>query len=152
MTQDWRAVLLVALGAVFVLGGCTGETAEQGPIGETRWAPTSTPYDPDCVSGCQVLEEGEFGHLGAVSLSLNPDVDDPVAQWGDCIESFRDCVAGGGKVGSCSESSLCPEDCKADVAARLVGETEIGAQLAAFKAVYLDEAAPCLPPVGEVSP
>ena len=152
MNQDWRPVLIVALGAAFVLGGCSSETVDQRTIGETRWAPTTTAYDPECASGCQVLEEGEFGHVGAVSLSFNPDVDDPVAQWGDCIESFRVCVGGGGEVGSCSEDSVCPEDCKADFEARLGSASEIGGQLAAFKAVYLDEGAPCLPPVEEVSP
>jgi hypothetical protein len=135
-----------------LLLSCSSETAGEAGVDDTRWAPTTTAYDPTCASGCEVLQEGEFGHIGGITLSFDPKVDDAVAQWGDCIESFRLCIEGGGEVRGCSEGSVCPEDCRADLAARLPGAGELEAGLAAFEAVYLDEGAPCLPPLEEVSP
>lgn len=147
-----RSDLLALCCSGALLVACSSETAGDVGFDDTRWAPTTTAYDPTCASGCEVLKEGEFGHIGGITLSFNPNVDDPVAQWGDCIESFRVCMEGGGDVRGCSEGSVCPEDCKAELAARLQGAGELEAELAVFKAVYLDEGAPCLPPVEEVSP
>jgi len=120
--------------------------------GDKRWAPTTVPYDPSCASGCEVIEEGDFGHIGKIMLLANPDVDDPVAQWGDCIQSFRVCIEAGGDARPCSEGSECPEDCRAQLEERIRNVTDLRTQLDAFKGVYLDEDAPCLPPLEEESP
>lgn len=152
MLRGWRTGVVALLFAASLLVGCSSDTSDAPPIEETRWAPTTTPYDPECASGCEVIAEGEFGHVGSVTLAFNPNVDDPVAQWGDCIESFRACVDRGGDALACSESSECPEDCRATFAAQVEGVSELEAQVGVFKAVYLDEGAPCLPPLGEIAP
>jgi hypothetical protein len=136
-----------------LLAACSSGTGTAGGAGgaptDDRWAPTTTPYDPTCASGCEVIEQGDFGHIGELTLLVNPNVDDPVAQWGDCIDSFRLCIEKGTDARACSERSDCPESCRADYQDRIDGVNELEAQLEAFQAVFIDVGAPCLPPIDE---
>jgi len=133
-------------------GGSAGVGGASGGVGGAalgEWAPTTVAYDPSCASGCEVVEEGDYGHIGELRLLVNPDVDDPIAQWGDCIESFTVCIDNGMDARSCSEGSVCPDECRAEYEGRLVGLSGLEAELRAFQAVYVDEGAPCLPPINE---
>ena len=147
---------LAALSSIaLLLAACSsgaetsGGSGSGGTPADERWAPTTVPHDPSCASGCEVIEQGDFGHIGELTLLVNPNVDDPVAQWGDCIQSFRGCIEQGTDARACSEQSDCPESCRADYEGRIDGVSELEAQLDAFRAVYIDEGAPCLPPTEE---
>ena len=137
-------------------GGSGGSGASGGAAGsagtamDVEWSPTRVPYDPSCASDCEVVEEGNYGHIGELQLLVNPDIDDPIAQWGDCIESFTVCIDNGMDAQSCSEGSVCPEECRVEYEERLVGLSDLEAQLLAFQAVYIDEGARCVPPIAPV--
>jgi hypothetical protein len=116
------------------------------------WRETTVAYDPACTD-CETLVSGEYGHVGEIRVAVDADTDDPIAQWGDCLQSFRDCVVGGDAADTCSQRSACPESCRADFEGRIVGVTDLRAQISAFEAVYVNVGAPCLPPVdGAVQP
>lgn len=138
------------------MNGAGGSRATGGAGGDPPfsdvWEPTTVPYDPSCSSGCVVVEEGNFGHFGELEVLADLDVDDPIAQWGDCIESFTSCIDSGMDPQTCSEGSVCPEDCRADYEERIVGLSDLRAQLLQFQAVYVDVGAPCLPIVEESAP
>lgn len=114
------------------------------------WAPTTHPYDPAC-EGCQQVGVVAMGHLGgAVTLRFDPLVDDPVAQWGDCVESLLVCLEGGGDPLSCGDSADCPAACKAAFQAQVTGISDVEGQVGALEAVYIVPGAPCRPQ--EVTP
>lgn len=59
------------------------------------WEPTTTPYDAQCGEGCQEFAsvEGDSHGYSSGRLLYNPAVDDPVAQWSDCVMSITMCFA-----------------------------------------------------------
>jgi hypothetical protein len=130
---------------------CSSGGNDQKPD-EQLWGPTTTPFDPECVSGCEVIASEDFGHAGSVTVSFNPEVDDPIAKWGDCLESFKACITDGGAALACSEQSACPETCRDDFEAQIDGVSDLAEQLAAFEATYINGDAPCRPTGGEVAP
>jgi len=134
-----------------LVAACGGDSQPSDPPGSSVWQPTTIPFDPTCAN-CETIASGDYGHSGDLTLSYDPDVDDAIAQWGDCLESFRRCLVGGGLALACSEQSICPESCRADFESRIGGLTELPAQIEAFEAVYIDDGAPCLPPADEVQP
>lgn len=133
------------------------DTTEAGHDSDDPWAPTSVPYDPTCARDC--LEVGEYsaGHhvVGGLVLRYNPAVDDPIAQWGDCLESMLVCLEGGSEARACMDEAACPTACKRLVEGHAGGATDKSDIVAAFERVFIDEGAPCrpvAPPDGEVTP
>ena len=155
-----RLVALVFLVSFVACSGSGSDDDDGGPAPglENPWEETTVPYDPDCASGCIELANDHYGHIGDVEWMVNPDVDDPIAQWGDCLQSFVDCMDGGGEPMACSQSSECPEACQREFSRRVEGVEDEEAQLDVFEAVYILDEAPCLPPLpasegsGEVTP
>lgn len=142
--------ILPPFALVLVAGASFAACSDNDPRpGDTVWKPTTAAYDPDCETGCETLRSGEGPHGGEVRVSFNPAVDDPIAQWGDCLESFRSCVAVGGGAVACSQQSECPESCKQNFQGRASVLSDLGEQLDAFEAVYISENAPCLPPTSD---
>ena len=106
-----------------------GDSSMPDPgFGNDIWAPTTVPYDPECKTGCEPLAMGDYGHLGELEISYNPDVDDPIAQWADCLESFQACLFDGRDALECSQQSSCPAACRVDYESRIVGVTDVEAQ------------------------
>jgi hypothetical protein len=63
------------------------------------WRPTTIAYDPACAAGCEPFRAVAPAHNVAAAeavavpmLAFNPNVDDAIAQWGDCLESIIECV------------------------------------------------------------
>jgi len=109
------------------------------------WLPPSVPYDPDCGSGCDESSI-ELGHLGpGFTLRVDPDVDDAVAQWGDCVESMLVCLEGGNGARDCLATSQCPQICKELFDSRAVGVTDEERLLDVFETVMIEEGAACRP-------
>lgn len=87
------------------------------------WEPTSVAYDASCQVNCKDVRFISTGHNVRAPLegelpviSYNPDVDDPIAQWGDCLDSIMRCVRDqprnlGPAVNTCVRQSQCPAKC-----------------------------------------
>ena len=118
------------------------------------WRPTTVPWDPECRSGCvEVARTVPLAHSGAeLRFRMNPAVDDPIAQWGDCLESVLSCLErDGGRLAPCIDDAACPAECKAVFRTRAAGAADEDARADAFEAVFVDRAAPCRP-ADEVAP
>jgi hypothetical protein len=90
------------------------------------WKPTTTPYSPVCDSSdCEVLSfhEGSVHGVTGTQLIYNPNIDDAISQWGDCIMEVSLCFYEGSNqetstiemqenLSACVQKSECPSKCK----------------------------------------
>jgi hypothetical protein len=116
------------------------------------WQPTTVPFDPDCPN-CEVLETSDtLPHLGVqITFLYDPAVDDPIAQWGDCLQSMLECLQGGSGMSACAASATCPSECKTLYATRAPAGADELTLLEVFNGVYVNCGAPCRP-IEEVAP
>lgn len=130
------------------------------PYGDV-WAKTTVPYDPTCQSGCTAvnqLDGGQSHGASEIAVFVNPDVDDPIAQWGDCLQSIFTCVEAqsdpfqpgdqkASTVKSCVAASSCPAACIERFSRRSTGgaaDVE-----AALDDIFIDKAGWCVPREGQ---
>lgn len=111
------------------------------------WRPATVPFDPECRTGC--TEVGRTAPLAHTQMQLiiraNPAIDDPIAQWGDCLESVLGCFERDGALAPCVEQAACPAQCKALFRSRAAAAVDENGRVDAFDAVFVDRAAPCRP-------
>jgi hypothetical protein len=121
--------------------------------GQGMWSPTTVPFDPACTTSCpEIARSHPLAHSEAVlALRVNPAIDDPIAQWGDCLESVLDCFERDGTLAPCIADAACPAECKALFQAQAAAAADEEARLDVFEAVFLERAAPCRP-ADEVAP
>jgi hypothetical protein len=115
------------------------------------WRPTTVPWDPECRTGCvAIARTAPLAHADAeLLLRVNPAVDDPIAQWGDCLESILACLErDGGRLAPCVDEAACPAECKALFRTQAAGATDEEARADAFEAVFVHRTAPCRPSAG----
>lgn len=162
-----RRVALWALPAIVLMLVAMGLTAywllaaDRPP--DDLWAEASYRADPDCVAGspdCPLfIEPFVVGHGGSGSetaLTLYavsyPGLDDPVAQWGRCMDTVLACLMPSegaapaeraDALRACVAGSDCPEACRTRFAERAQGDL---AQAAAeFETLFVAEDAWCAP-------
>lgn len=132
------------------------DTSEVAPLNfDHVWNETSTAYDPECDESCtEILNRPQGSHGGSVRIGVKPDIDDPVAQWSDCIESIMTCYEGrldaddfDGELNpamhDCVLSSACPSECRDHYQSTV--NDNLDALNAALESVFLGERAACLP-------
>ena len=119
------------------------------------WNETLNEYDPECDEGCiEVLNRPQGSHGGSVRVGVKSDIDDPVAQWSDCVQSIMSCYEGQlaaadfeGEINSamhdCVLSSACPTECRGHYQSTVDDDLETVNR--ALDAVFLGERAACLP-------
>lgn len=119
------------------------------------WSEATTAYEPECDEGCtEILNRPQGTHGGSVRIGVRPDIDDPVAQWSDCVQSIMSCYEErlgaddfdgeqGRAMHDCVLSSACPAECR-DHYQSTVGDN-LEAVNAALDSVFLGERAACLP-------
>jgi hypothetical protein len=79
-------------------------------------------------------------------LQVNPNVDDPIAQWGLCLDEVMTCLEAGGAAMDCADTAAtCPALCAQEFRARAEGLSEESQRIAAFEAVFVQPGAPCRP-------
>jgi hypothetical protein len=110
------------------------------------WQPATVPFDPACV-GCEEIEITEIlPHVGTeVQFLYDPAVDDPIAQWGDCLASMLECFRDGAGVRACAADAACPSACKDLFAERAPLAADEPALLGVLNGVYVHVNAPCRP-------
>jgi hypothetical protein len=116
------------------------------------WEPTTEPFDPLCP-GCVEVEESEnLAHLGVeVTYLYDAAIDDPIAQWADCLGSMLDCLEQDGTISACAAAAACPSECKALYASRAPPGADEATLLDVLNGVYVECGAPCRP-LEEVEP
>lgn len=114
-----------------------------------EWAETTVPFDPECAADCEIVGYVTPGHRGTPQpLLLNPNVDDPIAQWGRCVQSFTDCMDTTPDALVCIDQGSCPSACKSEYTRLAAAATDLDAHLQAFAEIFLDEGAYCRPEDG----
>ncbi len=152
------ALLLAALAAYLYLGR---------DIRADVWQEATVPYDEsacDEEGECEVFATSAAGHGShdpedAIEFFYNPDIDDAIAQWGDCIGAVFVCIEtnmqqageGGGEpdrasiINTCvAEAEDCPNECKAHFASQARG-LDFDAMEALFFATFVEERGYCVP-------
>jgi hypothetical protein len=116
------------------------------------WAATTVPFDSDCAD-CEEIDVTDFlPHFGGQTTFLyNEDIDDPVAQWADCLGSMLDCFQADGAVSDCAAAADCPAECKALFTQRAPPGADELTLLEVLNGVYVNCGAPCKP-LPEVAP
>ncbi len=153
-----RTLLTAALVLLLAVGGWLAFTfvgRDRGtPVSErpALWKPPVRPWEPDHCERrpCRPLAALSVGPSDLVLL-VDPELDDAVAQWGDCVDQFRSCVdrlqdPTAASVHACmANATACPAPCR-EAFRRPAGDaSDLAGLLAAFSEVYLDLDAPCLP-------
>lgn len=113
------------------------------------WKPTTVPRTAECGPGCKVIGEFDTAHGPRIRVTEQPAVDDPVAQWADCMTSIRTCAEREGRdaFAGCVAKSACPRLCKDDFRRRTGTTPDVPRLRASFEATFLADDAPCLPRV-----
>lgn len=110
------------------------------------WKPTTVPRDPTCATGCVEYGPINMTHGGPMKFYVQPDVDDALAQWADCVESMQACLKRTDfAVSACMAEALCPRPCKDRYASIARAETDTDTLLDVFQEVFLDRDAVCAP-------
>jgi len=122
------------------------------PETPSPWQPTTVPYDSKCEGECQknILEiaEIETAHLRGVKIAVRPDINDAIAQLGDCLDSIMDCVDESGDVTQttiCVAQSQCPTSCKEAYAKQFNSNMSARQQLEGLDSIFLADSAICAP-------
>lgn len=113
------------------------------------WKPTTVPRTAECGPGCKVIGEFDTAHGPRIRVTEQPAVDDPVAQWADCMASIRTCAEREGRdaFAGCVAKSACPRLCKDDFRRRTGTTPDVARLRASFEATFLADDAACLPKV-----
>lgn len=121
------------------------------------WQPATTPYDPACTEGCEevAVREGDGHGVYGARLLYNPKVDDPVAQWSDCVMSITVCFQEEADdsmdqremddvMKVCVQKSQCPSRCRDAFRAKVEGISRWSVD-EELENVFVGEHALCLP-------
>jgi len=108
------------------------------------WQPATVTYDPSCSGDkCKPAGAVSLGHFGDVEFAIQPDVDDAIAQWGDCLDSLMACMKKDGKPGDCVDRSICPQPCKQRYHESTPDDVEFLAGLDAIETLFVKNGAAC---------
>lgn len=131
------------------------ETAKAPLNFDHVWKETTVTYDPTCSDGCvELLNRRAGAHGGGGKLSVDPNVNDPIAQWGDCVGSIMSCYESRvtdesfnakreAAMHACVLESACPAECRDHYRASV--EDNMARVNATLESVFLGERAACLP-------
>lgn len=157
----WAGALVVVLGLAGLAVLFAASLLDRPP--DDLWAAATYMPDPECEAGspdCPVLiEPFPVGHGGDASdtavtmLAVSyPRLDDPIAQWGQCMDTVLTCLAPAqyesdaeraGRLRSCVAEAACPQACRDRFASR-AGE-DLASAHAAFLEIFVEEDAWCAP-------
>ncbi len=137
------------VGGLALICGAVGCSCERSP-----WSATTHPPDPTCDSGCVEVYRATSHHFGELVLMLDPEIDDPPAQWAECAMGVLTCWWNEAReIPVCVDAATCPQTCKDAFHDAAEGALDEATLLAAFRRVFLDPGGRCSRPGGaEVSP
>lgn len=145
-------LLLIIIIFVFMSKGKTPVEAVSPPRISSPWQPTTVPYDSECEGEClENIEEIAViatPHLSGIKIFVRPDVNDAIAQWGDCLDTIMDCIAekdDASQAAACVAQSQCPDSCKDAYAKQFNAGMSDEQQMSGIDIIFLDDNAFCAP-------
>lgn len=124
---------------------CSGSSDDGGAgASDSVWAPTTVPFDPTCKD-CTKIGTVSLPHVGEFDVLRDPRVDDPLEQWGRCVNGILDCIEQTRDESGCVAKSSCPKACKNDYQAHLsrLGRSDLEARWNALRAVFVSPTSRC---------
>jgi hypothetical protein len=119
------------------------------------WKQTSVPYDAPCDEECvkkmKHLAEVKGVHAGKFNMYYQPDIDDEIAQWGDCLQSIMTCIETRGGEGPavmvrpCVLASDCPDLCKKEFKEHAGLIQDFEGLMGALEKTFILDSALCMP-------
>lgn len=164
-SRGWRVpvlaglAILVAVSAVIAGLFLYFQHADAPP--DDLWAEAIVTADPECdpeTAECDILlppvpaGHGSDGSGPAISLVTYPDLDDPIAQWGRCMDTVFTCLGPpddasaeerAGRLRACVAGAECPQACLDRYAGQAGGDLD--AAVTAFQRIFVAEDAWCAP-------
>lgn len=163
--KDWRlpvfAGLAVLLAVSAIMTGLFLYFQHTNAPPDDLWAEATYTVDPDCdpeSAECYILlppvpaGHGSDGTGPSISLVAYPDLDDPIAQWGRCMDTVFACLGPpdaaspaerAGRLRACVAAAECPQACLDRYAAQADGD--LNAAVNAFERIFVAEDAWCAP-------
>ncbi|MDX8405742.1 MAG: hypothetical protein R8K50_06265 [Mariprofundus sp.] len=149
-TKKRRLFIALSVMVLFIAGWWIIQSNQPA----SPWKSTTVPYDSKCEGDCQKniqeLADIETAHLRGVKIVVRPDVNDAIAQLGDCLDSIMECVDvkdDPSKTVVCVEESICPIECKIAYASTFNEGMTPEQQLDGVKKIFLADGGVCTPRV-----
>ncbi|MEE2525720.1 hypothetical protein V0U79_05025 [Hyphobacterium sp. HN65] len=163
--SGWRLRILAGLAVLIVLSAAIAGLLLYFPSADAPpddlWAEGSYTADPECdpsTPDCEVLlapvpaGHGSDGTGPAISLVAYPELDDPIAQWGLCMDTVFTCLGPpddanaterATRLRACVAQAECPQACLDRYAGQAGGDLD--AAVDAFERIFVAEDAWCTP-------
>lgn len=105
------------------------------------WQKPTKSFGDACTQNCELVTKLSAGHGRTQSLAViyDPEIDDEIAQWGDCLQSVMRCTTSGGDIARCTADATCPVPCIAAF------EEMPGDRQSAFEAIFINDGGLCVP-------
>ena len=137
-----RKIFFVLLGLIGLVIILTIWPADNPSV----WKESKNTYQPDCGENCQHIAQVHPGHRGTtLQLLYNPEIDDAVAQWSDCISTVMSCWKEGETFAQCVQTASCPQGCKENFYENIGSNTDPKKQRETFEALFIHEGGMCVP-------
>jgi hypothetical protein len=147
-----RKKLLAIFGAVGLLIIVILFIFNKAPEIPSPWQPTTVPYDSKCEGEClnniQEMADIETSHLRGIKIVVRPDINDEIAQLGDCLDSIMHCVDekdDPSQTFACVAQSICPVECKESYAKQFTASMTGQQQVDGIETIFLADNAICSP-------
>ncbi len=146
------AVLSLVIIFIFISKDEAPNITIEAPSIPTPWQPTHHAFDPNrCKDGkCKEMLRLPMMGTSKLSFMVDPEVDDPVAQWSDCLASITQCIDHNDTFTvkgfhECVRQSTCPESCKDGFNHKTQHTSDIKGMMAAFDTYFIGEGGTCVP-------
>ncbi|MDX8390512.1 MAG: hypothetical protein R8M38_08485 [Mariprofundaceae bacterium] len=159
MENNKRFIVIGVIALLFIVIGFIFFSKDEPPVENAKtpeipspWQPTTVPYDSECVGEClkniEKLADIETSHLRGVKIVVRPDINDAIAQLGDCLDTIISCVDDKGDTALttvCVAQSQCPKRCKDAYAKQFNAGMSGIQQMDGIETIFLDDRAICAP-------
>ncbi|GAB4175662.1 MAG: hypothetical protein Kow0020_11400 [Wenzhouxiangellaceae bacterium] len=119
---------------------------------KTIWQATTHTFDPErCIQGqCQELLRLAPAAGETFIILSDTQVDDPIAQWSDCLSSVAICIEqeqqdSAPAILNCVRTSRCPESCRTRFEQRAAGVEDTDQLWRLFEEDFVTRGARCVP-------
>lgn len=148
--RNTRWLLLILIVIVLALAIWLSLPGEHEPA--PPWRPVTQRFDPERCTEGKCKEWVRMPPLGdnVVLLIVDPEVDDEIAQWSDCLATVASCMEEAGDFGrktlvGCVRRSRCPERCREDFMRKARSLNDDDQVWALYNAQFVDDGGMCVP-------
>ncbi|TLS75278.1 hypothetical protein FE236_09970, partial [Mariprofundus erugo] len=96
MNKSMRYLAIAVAALLLVIFFIVYISNDKAPEAPGPWKAATVSYDSECSGDClkniDEVADIETAHLKGVKVTVRKDVNDAIAQLGDCLDSIMDCV------------------------------------------------------------